>query len=44
MKISDLGEIQCDMLLFGGIYSNQEALLALFIVVKQNNIPAEICI
>ena len=41
MKISDLGEIQGDMLLFGSIYSNLETLRALLIVAKQNNIPAE---
>jgi len=44
MKISDLGEIQGDMLLFGGIYSNLEALKALLLVAKQNNIPAKNCI
>ena len=44
MKISDLGEIQGDMLLFGGIYSNLAAFQALIGVAQRNDIPAENCI
>lgn len=44
MKICDLGEIQGDMLLFGGIYSNLAALEALLLLAQQNGIPAENCI
>lgn len=44
MKIRDLGEIQGDMLLFGGVYSNLTALDALIAIVKQNGIAPENCI
>jgi len=44
MKICDLGEIQGDMLLFGGIYSNLAALDALLLVARENAIPAQNCI
>ncbi|MEH6361225.1 MAG: metallophosphoesterase family protein, partial [Amylibacter sp.] len=40
----DLGEIQGDMLLFGGIYSNLAALDALLLFAKENAIPAQNCI
>ena len=44
MRICDLGEIQGDMLLFGGIYSNLAALEAFLLVAEKNNIPAQNCI
>jgi len=43
MKIQDLGEIHGDMLLFGGVYSNLQALEAFLKVAKARNIaPANI--
>ncbi|MBE9476965.1 MAG: metallophosphoesterase family protein, partial [Proteobacteria bacterium] len=44
MKICDLGEIQGDMLLFGGVYSNLAALNALIRVAQDSGIPAKNCI
>ncbi len=44
MKICDLGEINGDMLLFGGVYSNLAALMALFKVAKEHGIAAQNCI
>ncbi len=44
MEICDLGEIQGDMLLFGGVYSNLPALLAFRQIAKQYDIPAKNCI
>lgn len=44
MKIRDLGEIQGEMLLFGGIYSNLAALDALLLVAQKNGVPAQNCI
>ncbi len=44
MKICDLGEIQGNMLIFGGIYSNLAALEALLLFAKKNAIPAQNCI
>lgn len=44
MKIRDLGEIQGDMLLFGGVYSNSAALDALLAIAKQMGIVPENCI
>ncbi len=44
MKICDLGEIQGDMLLFGGIYSNLAALEAFLLFAKENAIPVQNCI
>ncbi len=41
MKIMDLGEIQGDMLLFGGVYSNLPALKALLDVAHENNISPQ---
>jgi len=44
MRICDLGKIDGDMLLFGGIYSNLAALKALIEVAKAHDIPARNCI
>lgn len=44
MKIMDLGEISGDMLLFGGIYSNLQALQAFIAQAKHQGIPAQNCI
>jgi predicted phosphodiesterase len=44
MKIRDLGEIQGDMLLFGGVYSNLAALDALLWQANQYGIAPENCI
>jgi predicted phosphodiesterase len=44
MKIYDLGEIEGDMLLFGGVYSNLAALRALISVASDLGVPAKNCI
>jgi len=44
MNICDLGEIQGDMLLFGGIYSNLAALNAFISIAQENSIPPQNCI
>jgi len=44
MKIRDLGEIQGDMLLFGGVYSNLAALDALIAIANKKGIAPENCI
>lgn len=43
-KIENLGTLKGKVLLFGGVYSNLQALEALKIVAKRENIPAENCI
>lgn len=44
MKIIDLGEIQGDMVLFGGIYSNLAALDQLLDTIQRLKIPKQNCI
>jgi predicted phosphodiesterase len=44
MKLKDLGEIDTDLLLFGGPYSNLHALNAMRSVAMENGIPARHCI
>jgi len=44
MKIRDLGEIQGDMLLFGGVYSNLAALDAFILTAQEYGIPPQNCI
>ncbi|WP_299250758.1 metallophosphoesterase family protein [uncultured Lacinutrix sp.] len=43
-KITDLGLIKGKTLLFGGVYSNLQALEALKAIAEKENIPAENCI
>ena len=43
-KITDLGIIKGKILLFGGVYSNLQALEALKAIAEKENIPAENCI
>jgi predicted phosphodiesterase len=43
-KITDLGIIKGKTLLFGGVYSNLQALEALKAIAEKENIPAENCI
>lgn len=43
-QIRDLGPLEGDLLLFGGAYSNLQALNALTAVSKSRNIPAKRCI
>ena len=41
MRVNDLGELSGDVLLFGGVYSNADALEALIKVAQDAGIPAQ---